>query len=153
MSSDFKEKYMKLCISLYGKYINRPREEIVNELIQYWDKWDIHSQNVMFLKLFCSIVIKGNSAYNDKKYGGKRKNPNQPDETTAAATAATAATDPEIPVYFEKKQLQLNTFYFLDEPKIVDIIEFMLLNIHPDPEKRLLPDEAKTRFNTILYYC
>jgi len=160
MSSDFKEKYMKLCISLYGKYINRPREEIVNELIQYWDKWDIHSQNVMFLKLFCSIVIKGNSAYNDKKYGGKRNNPNQPDETVAAtstaataATAATTTTAPEIPVYFEKKQLQLNTFYFLDEPKIVDIIEFMLLNIHPDPEKRLLPDEAKTRFNTILYYC
>jgi serine/threonine protein kinase len=157
MSSEFKEKYMKLCISLYGKYINRPREEIINELIQYWDKWDIHSQNVMFLKLFCSIVIKGNSAYNDKKYynGGKRKY--QPDETaTDAATAtatATAATDPEIPVYFETKQLQLNTFYFLDEPKIVDIIEFMLLNIHPDPEKRMLPGEAKIRFNSILYYC
>ena len=154
MSSEFKEKYMKLCISLYGKYINRPREEIINELIQYWDKWDIYSQNVMFLKLFCSIVIKGNSAYNNKKYynGGKRKKTNPTTDATTDATT-TDATDPEIPVYFEKKQLQLNTFYFLDEPKIVDIIGFMLLNIHPDPEKRMLPDEAKTRFNSILYYC
>jgi hypothetical protein len=147
MSSEFKEQYMKLCISIYGKYINRPREEIINELIKYWNKWDIYSQNVMFLKLFCSIVIRGNTAYTDKKYvynGGKRRNQDHHPHTTTAIP---------VPVYFETKQLQLNTYYFLDEPKIVDIIEFMLLNIHPDPEKRLLPDEAKTRFNTILYYC
>jgi serine/threonine protein kinase len=151
MSSEFKEQYMKLCISIYGKYINRPREEIINELIKYWNKWDIYSQNVMFLKLFCSIVIRGNTAYTDKKYvynGGKRRNQDQP----ATATTA-AATPPDIPVYFETKQLQLNTYYFLDEPKIVDIIEFMLLNIHPDPEKRMHPDEVKTVFNSILYHC
>jgi serine/threonine protein kinase len=166
MSSEFKEQYMKLCISIYGKYINRPREEIINELIKYWNKWDIYAQNVMFLKLFCSIVIRGNSAYTDKKYynGGKRRNQHQtpPADTdtpdtdtpaTAATTPDTATTDPEIPVYFETKQLQLNTFYFLDEPKIVDIIGFMLLNIHPDPEKRMLPDEVKTVFNSILYHC
>ena len=170
MSSEFKEQYMKLCISIYGKYINRPREEIINELIKYWNKWDIYAQNVMFLKLFCSIVIKGNSAYADKKYynGGKRRNQHQTPPAassqshtvvggrnphTDTATPATATPDPELPVYFETKQLQLNTFYFLDEPKIVDIIGFMLLNIHPDPEKRMLPDEVKTVFNSILYHC
>ena len=152
MSSEFKEQYMKLCISIYGKYINRPREEIINELIKYWNKWDIYSQNVMFLKLFCSIVIRGNTAYTDKKYvynGGKRRNQ---DQTTTATAAATLPAIP-VPVYFETKQLQLNTYYFLDEPKIVDIIEFMLLNIHPDPEKRMHPDEVKTVFNSILYHC
>jgi serine/threonine protein kinase len=174
MSSEFKEQYMKLCISIYGKYINRPREEIINELIKYWNKWDIYSQNVMFLKLFCSIVIRGNTAYTDKKYvynGGKRRNQDQPanPQTTAANTTIphtssqshtvvggrnphTTAAIP-VPVYFETKQLQLNTYYFLDEPKIVDIIEFMLLNIHPDPEKRMHPDEVKTVFNSILYHC
>jgi serine/threonine protein kinase len=147
MSSEFKEQYMKLCISIYGKYINRPREEIINELIKYWNKWDIYSQNVMFLKLFCSIVIRGNTAYTDKKYvynGGKRRNQDHHPHTTTAIP---------VPVYFETKQLQLNTYYFLDEPKIVDIIEFMLLNIHPDPEKRMHPDEVKTVFNSILYHC
>jgi hypothetical protein len=162
MSSEFKEQYMKLCISIYGKYINRPREEIINELIKYWNKWDIYSQNVMFLKLFCSIVIRGNTAYTDKKYvynGGKRRNQDQPAAPAASSQSHTVVggrnphTTPDIPVYFETKQLQLNTYYFLDEPKIVDIIEFMLLNIHPDPEKRMHPDEVKTVFNSILYHC
>jgi serine/threonine protein kinase len=159
VSSDFKYKYMHLCISVYKKYIDRPREEVINELIQYWQKWDIYSNNVMFIRLFYSIVIKTDKTYNSlsgeesgsteasgKTFTGGRKASNHVIDSEYETT-------PELESYFESKKMHLKSYYFLNDNKILDIIEFMIMNIHPDPEKRLLPEEAKTTLNSILYYC
>ena len=154
MSGDFKDKYMKLCISVYKKYIDRPREEVINKLIQYWQKWDIYSNNVMFIRLFYSIVIKIDHEYKDVESSGERSSRGGGGGTEN--TDALKTTDPhpqEADMLFETTKMKLKSFYFLNDNKIVDIIEFIIMNMHPDPEKRLLPEEAKNMFNAILNKC
>ena len=156
MSSDFKDKYMKLCISVYKKYIDRPREEVINQLIQYWHKWDIYSNNVMFIRLFYSIVIKIDHEYKDVESSGERSSTRGRGGGGADNTDTLKTTDPhpqEVNMFFETTKMKLKSFYFLNDNKIVDIIEFIIMNIHPDPEKRLLPEEAKNMFNAILNKC
>ena len=168
MSNEFKIKYMHLCISIYKKYINKPREEVINKLIKFWPKWDIYSQNVMFIKLIYSIVIKGNNEYDMK--GGKNKNnnnnnknnnnndkkdnsPYNEENSNMNISIKTPLPPLILNEMFETKTLKLKSYYFLKDNKILDILEFMMWNIHPDPEKRLLPEEAKDIFNTLFYDC
>jgi hypothetical protein len=190
MSKEFKIKCMHLCISVYKKYLNRPREEVINKLIKYWPKWDVYSHNVMFIKLFCSVVIKGNKELTEKtkttnKSGGnKQTNKNEEyhiyskehkdgtykspysedknktnDKINDKINDKTKITSnsplPELNLneMFESNKIVLKSYYFLKDNKILDIMEFMLWNIHPDPEKRLLPEQAKTIFNSLFYYC
>lgn len=155
MSSDFKEKYMQLCISVYKKYIDQPREEVINKLIQYWQKWDIYSHNVMFIRLFYSIVIKIEHEYKNVESSGERSS-TRGGGGGADNTDTLKTTDPhpqEVNMFFETTKMKLKSFYFLNDNKIVDIIEFIIMNMHPDPEKRLLPEEAKNMFNAILNKC
>jgi len=159
MSREFKYNYMKLCISVYKKYVDRPREEVINELIQYWRTWDVYSHNVMFIRLFYSLVVKV-----DKEYDTGNPIVEESNESTAADIYNDGTTysggrgkgnknNDEYLSLFEETTMKLKSYYFLNDNKIIDIIEFMMLMIHPDPEKRLLPEEAKQTFNTILYYC
>jgi serine/threonine protein kinase len=162
MSTEFKQKYMQLCISVYKKYIDRPREEVINKLIQYWQKWDIYSHNVMFIRLFYSIVIKIDNEYKDVVSSSRERSSTSATTGGGTNTTKTATPNPETPtnpdktnmnVHFEEMKLKLKSFYFLNEDKILDIIEFIIMNMHPDPEKRLLPEEAKNMFNAILNNC
>jgi hypothetical protein len=153
MSSDFKNKYMQLCISVYKKYIDRPREEVINQLIQYWQKWDIYSHNVMFIRLFYSIVIKIDNEYKHVESSSRERSATSATRGGGTNTTITDAPNPDMNVHFEETKLKLKSFYFLNEDKILDIIEFIIMNIHPDPEKRLLPEEAKNMFNAILNNC
>jgi hypothetical protein len=216
MSKEFKIKFMHLCISVYKKYLNKPREEVINKLIQYWPKWDIYAHNVMFIKLFCSVVIKGNKEYTGMKgsRGGGNKNhekyeddnnfkyskehkdgtfesPYSEDKQKTYITphsniqneniqneniqnenngynshgshgkyksskltnARTPLPELNLDEMFESNKIVLKSYYFLKDNKILDIMEFMLWNIHPDPDKRLLPEQAKAIFNSIFYYC
>jgi serine/threonine protein kinase len=155
MSREFKYNYMNLCISVYKKYIDRPREEVINELIQYWRKWDVYSHNVMFIRLFYSVVVKLDKEYDTGNPILEKSNESTTDiyDDTMQSGGRGKDNNNEYAILFDEKNMKIKSYYFLNDNKIIDILEFMMLMIHPDPEKRLLPEDAKKTFNTILYYC
>lgn len=247
MSISFKTKYMNLCIQTFSKYVDKPREMVLNELIQHWNKWDNYSLNVMFIKIFYSIIIKNKKMYKketkshshshsdsktkthteeskhttkqsekdnadkddkadkaqdeDMVGGAKSKNTSREkhdQKATKSASASSANQKTHISksesdsgsdsdsgsesgsesgsgsdsgsgsgsdsgseyrnpssssssFIFENRKVKLKSFYFLNNKIILEIIELFLLNIHPNPEKRLTPEKTKLLFNSLFY--
>jgi hypothetical protein len=54
-SQDYRENYKNLAISFLKKYINRPKKEIIANILEYNDKWDVYSISVLYLHIFASI--------------------------------------------------------------------------------------------------
>jgi serine/threonine protein kinase len=167
-SHAFKMKYMELCQETFKPFINKPREYVINTLFtKYWNTWDTYANNIMFLKLFYGMTM------NTKK---------TPRPAAAAATAATAHRvtshkhdhdHPPSPTeqrqelhdplhlvknkdkirFDERFQIKLKDKYAPNNKKLIDVIQIMLRNIHPNPEKRLTPQETKTFFSSVFYDC
>ncbi len=178
-SKEFKKKYFKLCVETFEKYINKPREHILNELIHYWDKWDMYAVNIMFLKIIYEMMFQ-HHAHDDTTTAHDHDHDN--DATTHAhddATAHDATTHDATthdhddattslneqrqelldPHYSSKTDIQFKEKYKIklkkkyNNIKMIDTLQVMLRNIHPNPEKRMTPHETKTFFTSIFYDC
>jgi len=172
-SHNFKMKYMELCQETFKEYTaNKTREYIINTLFtKYWNTWDTYANNIMFIKLFYGLIM------------NTKKTPHPAAGAAAAAGPVTSHKqapaharprsrspteqrqeihDPD-PHYLvknkdkirfdERFQIKLKDKYATNHKKLIDVIQIMLRNIHPNPEKRLTPQETKTFFSSVFYDC
>ena len=51
-SEQYKQQYKEQCIEMMRQYINVPRTQIINDLLERSDKWDIYSISMIFLHIF-----------------------------------------------------------------------------------------------------
>ena len=54
-SEKYKESYKNSCILTLKKYINKPKNIIINDILEKNDKWDVFSLSVLYLHLFHNI--------------------------------------------------------------------------------------------------
>jgi hypothetical protein len=54
-SEKYKESYKNSCISILKKYINKPKNEIIEDILDNNDKWDGFSLSVLYLHIFHNI--------------------------------------------------------------------------------------------------
>jgi len=54
-SNDYKIKYKKKCIDFLKKYINMSIEDIIQNILERKNKWDVYGISMIFLKIFSSI--------------------------------------------------------------------------------------------------
>jgi hypothetical protein len=55
-SLKYKESYEKECVETLKKYINVPKSEIINDILQYYKYWDNYSLTVIYLHIFGNII-------------------------------------------------------------------------------------------------
>jgi hypothetical protein len=55
-SAKFRENYKKSCIESLKKYINKPRQFIVADILTHNDKWDIYSLSIIYLHIIGTII-------------------------------------------------------------------------------------------------
>jgi hypothetical protein len=48
-SQRYRENYYKLCVDTLKEYINKPKKEIVNNILGFWKTWDNYNLNVLYL--------------------------------------------------------------------------------------------------------
>jgi serine/threonine protein kinase len=151
MSGEFKKKMFRLSVATFSRFIHQPREKVINELLKYWDKWDMYAINIMFLKIVYEMVF--------------HKHKVEQDSATATATATDAHSrnehrqqilDPKYSsdasiIFKNRYKIKLKQKY--NNQKIMNTIQVMLRNIHPNPDKRMTPQETKAFFVSIFYEC
>jgi hypothetical protein len=167
MSRDFKKKMFKISIATFSRFIAQPREVVLNELLKYWDKWDIYAVNIMFLKTLYEMLFHrdnvGDSHDEDDTHTGTTKT------TTKTTTTTTTDTNDDVsrnedrqnildPNYSEKttrfhSKYKVKLKHKYNHEKIINTIQVMLRNIHPNPDKRMTPEETKAFFVSIFYEC
>ena len=54
-SQSYRDNYQKSCIYFLKKYINKPKREIIIDILNYYDKWDIYSISVLYIHIFINI--------------------------------------------------------------------------------------------------
>ena len=54
-SEKYKESYKNSCISILKKYINHPKNQIIEDILLQTDKWDVFSLSVLYLHIFHNI--------------------------------------------------------------------------------------------------
>jgi hypothetical protein len=54
-SEKYKESYKNSCISILKKYINEPKDEIIEDILENNNKWDVFSLSVLYLHIFHNI--------------------------------------------------------------------------------------------------
>jgi hypothetical protein len=54
-SENYRNKYRELCIETMRKYINRTQKEIVEDILERNDKWDVYGISMLFLHMFGNI--------------------------------------------------------------------------------------------------
>ena len=57
MSSGFKKKMFETSIATFSQFIHQPREQVLNELVKYWDKWDMYAINLIFLRIMYELIF------------------------------------------------------------------------------------------------
>lgn len=55
-SQDYREHYHNSCIDYLKKYINKPKREIIIDILNNYKKWDIYSISVLYLHVFNNIL-------------------------------------------------------------------------------------------------
>jgi hypothetical protein len=167
MSREFKKQMFELSFSTFSRFIDQPREKVLNELITYWDKWDMYAINIMFLKIMYELIfhIERDTATPESE---ESPLPSQSSSSSASASAASASASAS---QNEKRQKKLDPYYSshteiefkskykvklkqkYNSYKIMNTIQVMLRNIHPNPDKRMTPQETKAFFVSIFYEC
>ena len=169
MSRDFKKKMFDISVATFSRFIQQPREKVLNELIKYWDKWDIYAINIMFLKIIYELVFHREIIATDEKTLSS-ESPMSSDETDDETDDDDDETDDSSSLN-EERQQKIDPHYSSDTKiefkskykvkpkqkysshKIMNAIQVMLRNIHPNPDKRMTPQETKTFFVSIFYEC
>jgi hypothetical protein len=54
-SEKYKESYKKECIDSLKKYINKPKTDIIYNILEQNDKWDVYSLSLLYLHIFGNI--------------------------------------------------------------------------------------------------
>jgi len=54
-SEQYKQKYKEICMETMKKYINRSQNEIIDDILERNDKWDIYGISILFLHIFGCI--------------------------------------------------------------------------------------------------
>ena len=54
-SQSYRENYKNWGIAFLRQYINKPKKEIIANILEYNDKWDVYSISVLYLHIFASI--------------------------------------------------------------------------------------------------
>jgi hypothetical protein len=54
-SENYRENYKTSCIESLKKYINKPKDYIINDILDQYDKWDVYSLSVIYLHIFGNI--------------------------------------------------------------------------------------------------
>lgn len=159
MSREFKKKMFDLSVSTFARFIDQPREKVLNELLTHWDKWDMYAINIMFLKIMYELIF----------HIEKETQPaHSPSHSHSPSSLPSHSSSPS---QNEKRQQKLDPYYSSDTEiefkskykvklkqkynsyKIMNTIQVMLRNIHPNPDKRMTPQETKAFFVSIFYEC
>jgi hypothetical protein len=162
MSRDFKKKMFDTSVATFSKLIDKPREYVLNELLKYWDKWDIYAINIMFLKTLYEMLFHREvvGEVDDASTVDSVKNvqlENESDGTVSLNEDRQNILDPDSKYteknthFHSKYKIKLKHKY--NNQKIMNTIQVMLRNIHPNPDKRMTPEETKAFFVSIFYEC
>jgi hypothetical protein len=54
-SEKYKNAYKNSCIDFLKKYINKSKSEIIQNILEYYDKWDIYSFSMIYLHIIGNI--------------------------------------------------------------------------------------------------
>jgi hypothetical protein len=54
-SQSYRENYQNSCIHSLKKYINKPKKEIILDILTNYDKWDVYSISILYLNIFATI--------------------------------------------------------------------------------------------------
>ena len=55
-SESYKEKYKLACVQSLEKYVNKPKNDIIFNILEQNDKWDVYSVSHLFLHIFGTIL-------------------------------------------------------------------------------------------------
>ena len=162
-SHAFKMKYMELCQETFKPFITRPREYIINTLFtKYWNTWDTYANNIMFLKLFYGLTMTTKKTPRPAARAHDRDRAHAHAQSPSPTEQRQEIHDPDTlhlvknkdKIRFDERfQIKLKDKYAPNHKKLIDVIQIMLRNIHPNPEKRLTPQETKTFFSSVFYEC
>jgi hypothetical protein len=54
-SESYKKTYREQCIETMRNYINKPRKEIIDDILERNDKWDVYGISILYLQIFGCI--------------------------------------------------------------------------------------------------
>jgi hypothetical protein len=54
-SENYKDSYKAECIEYLKKYINKPKSDIISDILEQYDKWDVYSISLLYLHIFGNI--------------------------------------------------------------------------------------------------
>ena len=54
-SENYKKLYKEQCIETMKKYINKPKNDIINDILERNDKWDVYGISLLYLQIFGCI--------------------------------------------------------------------------------------------------
>lgn len=162
MSGEFKKKMFRLSVATFARFIDQPREKVLNELLKYWDKWDMYAINIMFLKMLYELVfhtrkIAAPAAPHAPHDDDPDHAPHDDDTETHSRNEHRQQildpkySDDESIIFKNRYKIKLKEKY--NNQKIMNTIQIMLRNIHPNPDKRMTPQETKAFFVSIFYEC
>ena len=154
MSREFKKKMEEISVATFSRFIDQPREQVLNELLKYWDKWDIYAVNIMFLKTLYEMLFHRTSAADTTSATSAA-------DTTSASTSMSLNEQRQniLDPHYSEKSARFHSKYKVklkhkyNNRKILNTIQVMLRNIHPNPDKRMTPQETKAFFVSIFYEC
>ena len=163
MSREFKKKMFGLSVATFSRFVYQPREKVLNELLKYWPKWDIYAINIMFLKMLYELVFhirKIDDDHADDDHDDHDHDHADHDHHDDADhdqdEQRQKILDPEYSsdanIVF-KTRFKIKPKQKYNNKKIMNTIQIMLRNIHPNPDKRMTPQETKTFFVSIFYEC
>lgn len=170
MSREFKKKTFEISVATFSRFIDQPREQVLNELLKYWDKWDIYAVNIMFLKTLYEMLFHRTSAVDTTSADDSADSADTAADTadtadTSTSTSASASMSLNeqrqniLDPHYSEKSARFHSKYKVklkhkyNNRKILNTIQVMLRNIHPNPDKRMTPQETKAFFVSIFYEC
>ena len=153
MSREFKKKMFDVSVATFSRFVHQPREKVLNELVKYWDKWDMYAINIMFLKIMYELIF-------HREVIATETDPDpDPDSEPEAESKSDERQQKLDPHYSSDTKIEFKSKYKVKPKqkyssyKIMNTIQVMLRNIHPNPDKRMTPQETKTFFVSIFYEC
>ena len=153
-SHAFKMKYMELCQETFKPFINKEREYIINTLFtKYWNTWDTYANNIMFLKLFYGLTMNTKKIHTNTSHVVGQASSSPTEHRQELHDPLHLIKNKDKIRFDERFQIKLKDKYAPNHKKLIDVIQIMLRNIHPNPEKRLTPQETKTFFSSVFYDC
>jgi hypothetical protein len=153
MSREFKKKMFDLSVATFSRFIHQPREKVLNELLKYWDKWDMYAINIMFLKIMYELIF-------HRDVVAEETRPDSQSDSQSDSPSLNEERQQKLdPHYSSNTKIEFKSKYKIklkqkySSYKIMNTIQVMLRNIHPNPDKRMTPQETKTFFVSIFYEC